>query len=557
MNQGDAIRIPKGTPVFEFTSYSQYLDPPTPSRRDIDTVVASISDASDGWMAFASKDSRDDIVIAAKMLTGKDHTDSLKYLPGWLDEEERFGSIMRDGWHQHRGTLVPLLDKAKAATDALVNGDYSLVTWGTGSKRRAARLCDVMPRVAVEKAPKGEAKITKRKMMVVGSKWRFTKDTPIDVWVGNPARRALSKKEDAIYRSDNSEHQRGGTRVIVLGGGQKNTPAEEAEMAAIRAQRKALPQQIIHRIAVIAAGTEIEITGKLVSSGANHLSKKESNGLMVPMRGANMVMDTSVFEMAYENPLRGGGLLPYAQIEHSVEPLAIPEVIAYILRDAATGEYFGGWKFEIDKYGQNRSTNTPKMSKTISGAKKYATSSAAKASIRDFTGYTSGMQEDGDSAPYWAQGGDKKMDLPETWEMVAFDKATNTEKEIIDVQNWYQGLMRLRDLTVRFGPGVRAVYKKAEGREGIEAILVFKSEDPLKDYGDVPHVLQAINRVCADFPKGTISETLVCTKAYATTLDLAVMAKLSFPKMEGVTVSVFDIATLEEVVESAQAKVEV
>lgn len=434
-----------------------------------------------------------------------------------------------------------------------------------------ARLDALVEEQATTKAPPKAATTPLRNQMVLKSRWKITQDATLHMLVSNPEIDRLCAQRDAISRSGNSQHRQGNAIVVVLGGGVPNTPAEKATIEAIQKQINAAPRKITVDKYAITAGTVIEIAGK-IAPGYKSYDQKETDGLLVPVS----VVSGSITNLA---PSRWEGRteLPLNQIANIIEPLEIPETLVYVLRDTATGLFFGGWETETHhRYGyeSKQQTNVPKMVPKFSSAKKYATNSAVKASIRDFTGYTSSLDHDADSAGDWYgeySGKGKKMDLPPMWEMVSFDKPTATEKETFDVQDWFKDLMRLRVLTKGHGSAVRAAYKKAEGVEGMEVIIVFQTRsrgsytdrngklhqyDEAETFEDQPDegkaVLAAIKEAAEAMSAKSIRVKTPSSIAYACKFVDAFAAKLALGDEADLDVKVLDINTLEEVVENQE-----
>jgi len=115
--------------------------------------------------------------------------------------------------------------------------------------------------------------------------------------------------------------------------------------------------------------------------------------------------------------------LPIKQIEPYLKAIHIPETVNYVLKDSETGMYFNGF---IDDYVNKEFK--PIMVKSIKSAKKYVSISAVKASIASWTGKITPEQ---DMQIYnstgYNIGTEKKMDLPDSWVIMPFDKASKKE----------------------------------------------------------------------------------------------------------------------------------
>ncbi len=575
---GDTVEVPKGVEVLDGHTYNDFRHftymKAKASARASKVKVEAIVDVSPHWWNLLDTATHDEV----RQRTGIHCSTLFDNARGFYPDDngpisygpnDRVGRRMTaaevDRWLVERGQRVPierqpeidaLFDELKARVVARF-GDMKFVVW-SGDKK-STLLANVVPaEAAAPKAPK-EQKITKRRLMVPGARFRFTAEVPIRVWMENPEIARLCHERDSYRVDPHSKHMQGSTMVVVLGGGREQTQAELDAMARIQKQIDGAPRQVNVMAAKVPAGVLVEITGKPEAS-KSYYSDKESNGLMVPMKviadGPIRVAERFLKGDRWHNPIwaRDGISLPYSQIEKAIEVVegSVPEVIVWALRDRETGEYFGGWETERHSYG-NRQTNTPKMSATFSGSKKYKNLSAVKASIMDFTGYHSGLEQEG-YVEEWVAGGEKKIDLPSTWEAVAVDKTTNNVKRSEDVVDWYAGLMRLRGLTAQFGSAVRGLYKKVEGKEGFEAIVVFKLADDMDE--DDPAIVrefrlieEAVEQSGAEKTK---RETTPRSMAYAVASQMDATLILLGYQGSG-TAKAYDIANLQEIVPEKKA----
>lgn len=359
--------------------------------------------------------------------------------------------------------------------------------------------------------------------------------------------------------------------------------------------------QTLITVGKIAAGSEFVVAAKKMmskywSSGEN----EQSDGYLQPLAFKN-ASDLTVYPggkeelrswhdykgdfFGYDRSVKPQVVdIPINQLEGKIEALEIPYTPVFVLRDSATGEMFGGWKTEpytmerghgYEPYRGTRSdVGNPKMVSKLSSAKKYATSSAAKASIREFTGYNEGLEEGDEGGAYYIMGGKKAMDLPPTWEMVEFDKVTGEEKRVIDVQNWLKSLNRLRVLTTTHGSAARAAYKKAEAHaEDFPVILIFQNRSVgfLTDYrgqrvswdekarfDDWRHGPAAMKAIDAAI-KSISGKTLKAKSASAVAVSCqsltdAIYAKMAFDfdsqDDQAIGITLLDFNTLEEIVET-------
>lgn len=584
---GDKVQIRKGANVFIDASDHYGTRGATVAQRATSATVQRIMTKPKNWVTFLPQDEQDKLADVMGKADGQGRDGTLRYLLGWIEDENydrspggfSGGRFSRRIVYSNNAGLAKALVAAQEVYRNLYGDNPQFVVWSgdkaafIGDATKVAGADDLAQEAAAK--PVKEKPITKRRLMVPESKWRFTKDIEIHVWISNPEADALYQKARDMHRSNNSQHRVGNTIVIGLGGGRGNTPAEEATMESLRKQAAALPQQIRVLAAMVPAGAVIMVTDKITASGQfNYGNDKQTNGLMVPCIVEKGTI--KVKEGAAGQALRSWNRnfqLPYAQIEAAVEAESVPETIVYALRDNATGEYFGGWETEYQS-GYNRGTGTPKMSKTFSGAKKYKTSAAVKASIRDFTGYNAGLNDEGEYAPEWASGGEKKIDLPPTWEMVAVDKTTNAIKETIEVQDWFKNLTRLRDLTQKQCSAVRGAYKKAEedGLDNYEAILLFQCResgsygnghtyDNASEFENAFHdegksALAAIKNAVGLMGGKKSRVKTQSAVAVACSLEDGITAKMAFNYSSAdadIITKLLDIKTLEEIVGKKEA----
>ena len=577
---GDTVEIPKGVEVLDGHTYGDFRHftymKAKASARASKVKVEAIVDVSPHWWNLLDTATHDEV----RKRTGIHCSTLFDNARGIFSDDNgpisydgpqdrigrRWSAAEVDRWLVERGQRVPierqpeidaLFDELKARVVARF-GDMKFVVW-SGDKK-STLLANVVPaEAAAPKAPK-EQKITKRRLMVPGARFRFTAEVPIRVWMENPEIARLIAERDKNQPDRNSHRLLGnGTVLVTLGGGVQQTAAQKAEVERIQKLINDAPRQVNVMAAKVPAGVLVEITGKPEAS-KSYYSDKESNGLMVPMKviadGPIRVAERFLKGDRWRNPIwaRDGISLPYSQIEKAIEVVegSVPEVIVWALRDRETGEYFGGWETERHSYG-NRQTNTPKMSKTFSGSKKYKNLSAVKASIMDFTGYHSGLEQEG-YVEEWVAGGEKKIDLPSTWEAVAVDKTTNNVKRSEDVVDWYAGLMRLRGLTAQFGSAVRGLYKKVEGKEGFEAIVVFKLADDMDE--DDPAIVREVRLIEEAVEQSgaekTKRETTPRSMAYAVASQMDATLILLGYQGSG-TAKAYDIANLQEIVPEKKA----
>ena len=461
------------------------------------------------------------------------------------------------------------------ASDGTVQVDG--VTYKAGLSK-APKAAVAAPAAAVPtsapKAPKGAtaapvASGTKveRNTMVHNSRWVFNRDVDIMLWC---LKQGVDRSNDAEdYELVAAQHIPAGTKFTVIGKFSSGHP-----VASFKNSDKTITDGVMARVI-------FDDPSKIKTGDRYSFRRRHGNIGLASWHSGPQFNGTHVtYEME-------GHELPYAQINTAISPLEIPYTPVFVLRDSATGELFGGWKDEnyVEKFsnydgtfrtymGKRSDIGNAKMVTKLSSAKKYATSSAAKASIREFTGYNEGLEEGHEGGAYYIMGGKKVMDLPPTWEMVEFNKVTGEEKRVIEVQNWLKSLNRLRVLTTTHGSAARAAYKKAEAHaEDFPVILIFQNRSVgsakdwnggryswdekarFDDWRHGPAAMKAIDEAIKVISGKTLKAKSASAVAVACqSLADAIYAKMSFSFAskddQAIGITLLDFNTLEEIVET-------
>lgn len=369
---GDPISIPKGTLVFDYANFSPNGDLSKRASRGEVKQLLTID-----WTYFI-----DD-----------------KLMRKWMDNGISFRWPVVEGFDSPH----PLVVEEKKRIHDMLGGKFDFVVWGD----RFALVSAVLPSVAAK--PK-EAKITKRAMMVKGSKWRFNSDVTV-MGMAHPQR----------------DHR-------------LNNELKEWEMAG-KPYDYDDPFRYCHELPVftIKRGTEFTVTNNKLAS----VSRQKSGNVI----RTDLKDDQVEYHILYpkgcgtnglpmwqswgENPWWVGEFgLPFNQVEDYIDAIDIPETLIYLLKDTETGEYFAGFH---DDYSDIRNPkHSFRMSETVKSAKKFASAANAKTSIRCWTGQMKNTY----SYPETFNPS-KKADLPKTWVIVPVNKITLDEGEAIDIQEWY------------------------------------------------------------------------------------------------------------------------
>jgi hypothetical protein len=265
----------------------------------------------------------------------------------------------------------------------------------------------------------------------------------------------------------------------------------------------------------IPAGTEIEIASKFV----NHREGNWNCGLVV-----DLVVNSAL--------VKGVKL---QEIKDAVQISEAEVVPVFCIRDTATGLFYEGseyYHWSHSKHGQDQPIiYTDRWSKY----RKWKRLSDVRSALLGFSGYYDGLPDAG-SRPDWVN--DRKaFTVPQTWEIVKLDKVTKSEVEVIEAMDTFNMAWRLRDLTIKYGSAVRAIYKKIETKKKVDdylAMLVFYiPEDSMatrhSDDGLTSEEKDDIHEAISTLGKNEIRGATSSSYAVAVQqLDTAMMIKLQY-----------------------------
>ena len=550
---GDWIRIPKGTQLCR--------------------------DYSKGYSNNAGMTAREVVVQVSSVSTIDFH-----YLRGQADPEaiKELESVRRGGCYWRRDQTQEEYEAERTKWDAKVQAAYAKVLaslpcgstheirWTNDKKGVFNSLVEKVDAPAPRK--KVEPKINLRQQMVNKSRWRVTRDHDVYVDITNPQLDA----DLQVWLKSNPEPKRttpshktimttSGPAMLMLNDETwekaRNTwwNARRNEMERIA---KLYPAKVPHVIGTLKAGTVFTISGKF----GGHMSYKGEylHGQFAP------VLFDGAAKPVY---------MPYNGIKDAIEAESIPTVDIYVLRDTATGMFLQRYPYGNSEYvGNPLSTrdhylpgeyvfrgmkNPPEMVDKFMKAKHFDNMGRLKTSILQATGYYDGLNTDAiDNARGYDTSYEKQMDLPDTWEVVKFDKLARKEVEVLDIQSWYKRAYELRELTLRFGSSVRSVWKALEKRGALDdqkGMIVFSVPQAQKeeglDYGDktafTPEQAKSVTDLIETLglKKGTYQ---TARDSYTQSLSFkdkstALMAKLSYSG--SLKMTVLDLETLREAVE--------
>lgn len=552
---GDWIKISKGTALI-ISGYSYNAES---TKRDSVAQVKDVVRDSDAyghrhyWHHFLTDQEEKDL-RTAQWNAGN----------GWFSLNE----------NQQGEILKPFREAVKTRLGLTT---LDVVEWSD----KVAWLEHVTP-VAAPVKKKAEPKITVRQQMVKKSRWKITKDHDITIDITNPQIDA----DYQVWKKANPHPKEPPRQTVMTNRGPAivighNDPVyaayrqassdwydqSRAENSRISKLYPATIPQVIHQVK---AGDVFEVMGKFetyLRFGNEHIS-----GLYARIR-----FDGDSKDRIY----------PYSELKDIIEAESIPTVDIYVLRDCNTGQFmksfpYGNSKYEFDKdengkdlrhpvhghklgghYVFKGMINQPVMVEKFMSAKHYDNLGKLKTSILNITGYYEGLNTDvADANRGYDTSYEKQMDLPESWEVVKFDKLARKEVDIIDIQAWYKRAYELRELTLQFGSSVRQVYKDLEKRNELDqqkGMIVFSVPDSQKEEGidwgektaltpaqikSVDDLIDQLGLKKGDYRRGKDGYTQAISFKDKST---AMLSKLSYNGT--LKVSVLDLETLKEAVD--------
>lgn len=368
----------------------------------------------------------------------------------------------------------------------------------------------------------------KRAQMVKGTTWSFTQDLDIYVEQDNPA--YLSALEN--YRKQNGyyDHQNPSTS-------RSYDQIDRDGHEFLKSQN--IPKTLTSILHQVKAGEQFEITDK--STTFLYWKGSYLNGLFYPVRFKGI--DT---------------FMPYKGVEPYISPVGEISISEYVIRNKTTGAYYAGF----DTWDSKNKKELPGFAwaPTYMKGKRFKDLGKLKSHILQMTGYYDGMPDSKD-IPEWI-GGPKKFDLPLDWEFVKFDKLNKKDLEVIDPYEWYNRTMKLRTLTMQFGPPVRSLYNQLEkkGKLGdFKSILTVRApiENTAYSYSYYPNELDPekiaeINNIIEDLKlKKTEIKRVTddyCIAIAVSSITTALQVKLKY--QGNLELKVLSLDTLTEIIDS-------
>jgi hypothetical protein len=257
-------------------------------------------------------------------------------------------------------------------------------------------------------------------------------------------------------------------------------------------------------------------------------------------------------------------------IKNSIEELDVPKVLVYKLRDKNTGLFFSGtdWSEDFKKandayhaeYEKQRANakdiddilkiqiprppveTIPTYSKT---GKTYKNLSGLKSAIRILAGltkYDESLPYDA-AGPEWLEYG-STIDIPDSWEIVEFEKFSKTETVIdFNIIEYIARSKKLKVLSGTYGYAVKDLFSKLEENNQLldyKGMIVFTQ--PLDTNGEsvsIPKTeVERIKELAKDYGNNgfqLLHKNVSVAVAYANT-DIALLLKLAYDGPAKVTV---------------------
>ena len=214
--------------------------------------------------------------------------------------------------------------------------------------------------------------------------------------------------------------------------------------------------------------------------------------------------------------------IAFKDVKDAIELLEQPDDIVYLIRDSVTGHYYKGdfspWYGENDpravsskakgiftdhaghkdwnewisgtngQIGHYEPRSKPNQvliewSKTPGSGKVMKTLSQVKQRCMFIIGYYNDM---GDNAPGMLYNGNCLNEVPSTWEIVAYNKVSKTHTVVQNVKEYLNGVLRLKNLTIKYGSAVRDLYNKLEKKgelDTFKGLMVFNTGVGIIDGG--------------------------------------------------------------------------
>lgn len=227
----------------------------------------------------------------------------------------------------------------------------------------------------------------------------------------------------------------------------------------------------------------------------------------------------------------------------------------FVIQDSLTGHYYRTPEYGPDAEGVWRHGDL-QMGEKFTQAKKWKRLSDVRSALLNMTGYYDGLPTDG-SLPDWLGGPAtiEYKDVPRTWTITKVDKISKKTLETIELFDTLDRAWRLRDLTVKYGSGVRSLYSELEKKNKLgefSGMLVFTVAEnkrnkwwhegmTTEERAEITEALRAFDS--KDIKKGKgASDYAIAVKD----VDAAVMIKLQYSGE--LKCHLVDLTTLLEVV---------
>jgi hypothetical protein len=276
------------------------------------------------------------------------------------------------------------------------------------------------------------------------------------------------------------------------------------------------------------AGTEVLITGKSTTYGPSWVT-----GIWYPISVDGKDLQIQ-FKELNKKPDQIG------------EAEAIP---LFVIWDTEKQAYYTGHDYDWRSGTNNGITYDAKLAK----AKKFKRLADVRVHALIQTGYYDDLPESWGTVPEWMMGR-KVYDVPDTWEIIKYDKLTKNEIAHIELVDTFKRSWKLRELTVKFSSTVRQVYSDLEKKKKLDqfsALLMFiKPNDSYWGYW-ANHMsesdMESVNKLLGRFKDEVKIQKGVT--GFAVAIKDAMTATMIRLAYEGdLDCAIIDLATMDEVV---------
>ena len=366
-----------------------------------------------------------------------------------------------------------------------------LATWGDGYDLKLVDTAKIQEVEAPKKAERKETGPTMTQLLQPGSKWKLTEPAPLDIG------KRVQQTNERNYKWIEVQYVPNGELPV---------------------------------------DTEFTVVTK--PAAADSWRTKGRTGMYVDVDVMGKPYTLKVTDLKNAEPLQ----------EAEAQPV-------FVIQDSVTGLFYKAPEYCMNDKGVWCHTKYA-MVERFPSARKWKRLSDVRTSLLDITGYYDGLPDSG-NLPDWMGGKAqiKYKDIPRTWRIAKVNKLTKTVMDTVELVDTLDRSWRLRDLTVKYGSGVRSTYSSLEKKDQIKefsGMLIFTVDKSQRqkwwDSGmtdeqkaEIDEALQVLDKKDIKRGKGT-SDYAIAVKD----IDTAVMIKLQYSGK--LNCHLVDLQSLQEVV---------